>query len=97
MIILTGGAGFIGSVLLRRLNEAGQKDVLVVDRAEMERSQNLEGKHYRFEERDRFIGNLNKIDASNVEAVLHIGAITSTTETSKALLDQYNFEYSKSL
>lgn len=97
MIILTGGAGFIGSVLLRRLNEAGHKDVLVVDRAEMERSQNLVGKKYRFEERDRFIESFKNIDASNVEAVLHIGAITSTTETSKALLTKYNFEYSKQL
>jgi ADP-L-glycero-D-manno-heptose 6-epimerase len=97
MIILTGGAGFIGSVLLRRLNEAGHKDVLVVDRAEMERSQNLVGKKYHFEERDRFIESFKNIDASNVEAVLHIGAITSTTETSKALLTKYNFEYSKQL
>ena len=97
MIILTGGAGFIGSVLLRKLNDAGYEDVLVVDRASMQDSQNLDGKKYRFEERDRFIENLNKIDASNVEAVLHIGAITSTTETDQSQLDKYNFNYSKTL
>ncbi len=48
MIILTGGAGFIGSVILGKLNEAGHRDVLVVDTAAMENSQNLQGKHDTF-------------------------------------------------
>ncbi len=97
MIILTGGAGFIGSVLLGKLNEAGHKDVLVVDTAAMEDSQNLRGKQYRFLERDALFQFLKTVKSSDVEAVLHIGAITSTTETDKALLDKYNFEYSKQL
>ncbi len=97
MTILTGGAGFIGSVLLRRLNEAGHQDVLVVDASAMEHSRNLEGKQYRFEERDRFIENLRLLDPSHIEAILHIGAITSTTETNKALLDKYNRDYSRTL
>ena len=97
MIILTGGAGFIGSVLLRRLNEAGQKDVLVVDRAAMEGSQNLKKKNYKFEERDRLFDYLQREKPSNIEAILHIGAITSTTETNKALLAKYNFEYTQKL
>jgi ADP-L-glycero-D-manno-heptose 6-epimerase len=97
MIILTGGAGFIGSVMLGKLNEAGHNDVLVVDTAAMEDSPNLKGKHYRFVERDALFDFLKTVKSSDVEAVLHIGAITSTTETDKALLDKYNFEYSKQL
>jgi ADP-L-glycero-D-manno-heptose 6-epimerase len=97
MIILTGGAGFIGSVILRKLNEAGHKDVLVIDTAAMEHSQNLLGKQYRFVERDSLFEFLKSLKSSNVEAILHIGAITSTTETDKALLDKYNFNYSKHL
>ena len=97
MIILTGGAGFIGSVLLGKLNEAGHTDVLVVDTAAMENSQNLNGKQYRFVERDALFEFLKSVKPSDVEAVLHIGAITSTTETDKALLDKYNFNYSKQL
>jgi len=97
MVILTGGAGFIGSVLLRRLNEAGHKDVLVVDRAAMENSTNLKGKDYTFEERDSFFSLLRSFAPSDVEAILHIGAITSTTETDKSLLTKYNFEFSKQL
>ncbi len=97
MIILTGGAGFIGSVILRRLNEAGHKDVLVVDRTEFAHLENLRGKSYRFEDRDRFLDDLAKIDPSDVEAVLHIGAITSTTERNQDLLFRYNLNYSKAL
>jgi ADP-L-glycero-D-manno-heptose 6-epimerase len=97
MIILTGGAGFIGSVLLRRLNEAGYRDVLVVDRAAMKDSPNLRGKGYAFEERDSFFYSLKSFKPSDIEAILHIGAITSTTETDKSLLTKYNFEYSKQL
>jgi ADP-L-glycero-D-manno-heptose 6-epimerase len=97
MIILTGGAGFIGSVMLGKLNEAGHKDVLVVDRAAMEDSPNLNGKSYKFEERDSLFNSLKSFKPSDVEAILHIGAITSTTEANKALLTKYNFEYSKSL
>lgn len=98
MIILTGGAGFIGSVLLRRLNEAGHRDVHVVDRAEFEHSPNLVGKQYEFVERDAFFPALqSKWKPSNIEAILHIGAITSTTETDWELLKKYNTEYSKQL
>ena len=97
MIILTGGAGFIGSVLLQRLNEAGHKDVLVVDRAAMKDSKNLKRKQYKFEERDSFLDSLKSFKPSDVEAILHIGAITSTTESNKALLAKYNFDYSKQL
>jgi len=97
MIILTGGAGFIGSVLLRRLNEVGHRDVLVVDRGTMKDSPNLKGKSYHFEERDSFLDSLKFFTPSDVEAILHIGAITSTTETNKEFLNKYNFEYSKQL
>jgi ADP-L-glycero-D-manno-heptose 6-epimerase len=97
MIILTGGAGFIGSVLLGKLKEAGHKDVLVVDVAAMKDSPNLKGKQFTFVERDSLFEFLKTVKSSEVEAILHIGAITSTTETDKALLDKYNFEYSKQL
>ena len=98
MIILTGGAGFIGSVLLRRLNEAGHHDLVVVDRAACEHSRNLTGKRYEFVERDGFLAKLRtKWKPSDIDAILHIGAITSTTETDWELLKRYNIEYSKQL
>ncbi len=95
MIILTGGAGFIGSVLLRRLNEAGPGDVMVVDRADQEHSPNLTRKQYEFVERDSLFQKLP--NPTEVEAILHIGAITSTTETDWELLKRYNLEFSKTL
>lgn len=100
MIILTGGAGFIGSVTLRKLNEAGHKDVLVADTFEhFDNIRNLNGKSLsHFSEKDYFPDFLRThLRGSDVDAIIHMGAITSTTETSKALLNRYNFEYSKQL
>jgi ADP-L-glycero-D-manno-heptose 6-epimerase len=100
MIILTGGAGFIGSVMLHKLNEAGHKDVLVVDTFEhFENILNLKGKSFsHFSEKDYFPDFLrSNLQGSDVDAIIHMGAITSTTATDRALLTRNNFEYSKQL
>ena len=100
MIVLTGGAGFIGSVMLRKLNEAGHKDVLVVDTFDhFENIRNLKGKSFsHFSEKDYFPDFLRThLNGSDVDAIIHMGAITSTTETDKALLTRNNYEYSKQL
>jgi len=100
MIVLTGGAGFIGSAFLWELNLNGIDDVLVVDHlGTSEKWKNLRGLRYRdYLEKDRFLEVLNsgKLD-SQIKAVFHLGACSSTTESDCSYLIQNNYEYSKTL
>ncbi|MFA5839836.1 MAG: ADP-glyceromanno-heptose 6-epimerase [Candidatus Margulisiibacteriota bacterium] len=100
LIVLTGGAGFIGSCFLWKLNQAGEKNILVVDHLDSEtKKQNLDGKIYSaYLEKDQFISEVKKgIIPQNVKAIFHIGACSSTTETNADYLEKNNFEYSKIL
>ncbi|HPB68285.1 MAG TPA: NAD-dependent epimerase/dehydratase family protein, partial [Candidatus Omnitrophota bacterium] len=83
MIVLTGGAGFIGSCILSKLNERGREDILVVDhRAEGDgKGRNLAGKKYiQFLDKENFLHMImNDRLHDPVEAVIHMGACSSTT------------------
>ncbi len=98
MKIVTGAAGFIGSCLVRRLNEAGYNDILVVDEfSRPDKLRNLEGKKTLEKvHRDEFINWLEK-NHGDVDALFHIGARTDTTELSTAIFDHLNLNYSKAL
>ncbi len=98
MIIVTGAAGFIGSVLVSELNDRGREDLVLVDKFGREdRTSNLEGK--------KFISCIDRADLSAYlqvletipEAVFHIGARTDTAETSVELFQELNLEPSKLL
>lgn len=100
MIILTGGAGFIGSCLLWKLNREGISDIIVVDEPlTPEKKRNLEGKKFNdFLDKDKFLslvssGRLGK----KVDAIFHLGACTSTTLTDMDYFIKNNVEYSKKL
>jgi len=98
MIILTGGAGFIGSCILARLNEQGREDIVVVDHIENGevKRKNLEGKKYTdYMDKTDFIQQVRK-DATfgPIEAVIHMGACSSTTLTDAKYYRENNFEYS---
>ena len=98
MIIVTGTAGFIGSCLVKKLNNEGFNNlVLVDDFSDETKNKNLEGKQF-FEKVHRkdlmswMDGNWNTIDF-----VFHIGARTDTTEFDTAIFDKLNLNYSKNL
>ena len=100
MIILTGGAGFIGSVLLQRLNENGITDILIVDELDSsEKWKNLLGKQFGdYCPKDEFLEYLDEdIEKDDVSAVIHLGACTSTTERDVDYLMRNNFHFSKVL
>ncbi len=100
LIVLTGGAGFIGSCFLWKLNQAGQKNIIVVDHLNSsEKRDNLAGKTYTdYFEKDVFLRELKKGKLpSKVKTIFHIGACTSTTETDADYLQRNNYEYSKTL
>jgi ADP-L-glycero-D-manno-heptose 6-epimerase len=98
MLIITGAAGFIGSCLVRKLNDAGFSDIVVVDEfSRKDKNRNLEGKDYHYKiDRDEFISWLQK-EHPHVEAVFHMGARTDTTEKSTEVFDRLNLNYSKAV
>lgn len=96
MIVVTGAAGFIGSCLVGRLNEAGMDHIVVVDDfSKTEKSENLKGKQIAERvERTVFEQWLEK-NGSSVDFIFHIGARTDTTEFDKNIFDELNVNYTK--
>ena len=100
MIVVTGGAGFIGSNIVARLTAEDVYDIVVCDRlesADLGKWRNL-AKHpiadfwspeEMFEQLERHAG--------AIEAVVHMGAISSTTETDADLILRTNFSLSRDL
>lgn len=99
MIIVTGGAGFIGSALIAALNKRGTTDILVVDELGTdERWKNLRNLSFAdYVEKGDFLEMAEKKIAPPAEAVLHMGACTDTTETNASYLIKNNYEYTKLL
>jgi len=100
MIIVTGGAGFIGSALIAALNTRAITDILVVDRlASDQKWKNLQNLSFAdYVEKDDFLEMAveDKIGLP-IEALFHLGACSSTTETNASYLIKNNYEYTKLL
>jgi len=100
MVIVTGGAGFIGSVLIAALNSRGIRDILVVDElGGSDKWKNLRNVDFAdYVEKDDFLQMIleDKI-CPPVRAVFHLGACSSTTETNASYLVRNNYQYSKLL
>lgn len=100
MIIVTGGAGLIGSNIISALNLRGITDILVVDHLKNGRKMaNLAELNIRdYMDRDDFLRRLQRGDNfGNVTAVFHEGACSATTEWDGQFVMRNNFEYSKIL
>ncbi len=98
MIILTGAAGFIGSCLLRKLNDEGLTDLLLVDDfSRPDKNLNLEGKQFHSKiHRNDFLPWLQS-HADEVSFIFHLGARTDTTEQNPLIFNELNLDYSKSI
>jgi ADP-L-glycero-D-manno-heptose 6-epimerase len=101
MIIVTGGAGFIGSNIIKALNQRGRKDILVVDDL-------TDGTKFAnfsdcdivdYLDKDDFLSRIQKRDSfgTDIEAIFHQGACSTTTEWNGRFMMQNNYEYSKEL
>lgn len=97
MIVVTGGAGFIGSCIVRTLNDAGITDIIIVDNiSDTDKWMNLVNKKYiKYVHKTRFLEELHGYE--DIEAIIHMGAQSSTTETNFDYLWDNNFEYTKAL
>lgn len=94
-IVVTGGAGFIGSGVIRHLNEQGLANIIVVDElAKSEKWKNLVGKRFvDFISKHQLFDWLKGREAE-IEAFIHLGACSSTVETDATYLLENNYRYS---
>ena len=101
MIIVTGGAGFIGSNIVKELNRKGRNDILIVDDLkDGENYKNLRGLHFiDYRHKDDFLESIedDEFGGSDIDAVFHEGACSDTMEYDVNYMMKVNYEYSKTL
>lgn len=100
MIIVTGGAGFIGSSFVAKLNAEGVKDIIIVDELDSNaRAKALANKSYvSYVGKREFIESVRSDSLlKDVTAIIHLGACSATTERNVEYLRENNFEYSRDL
>src|SRR5579871_3431980 len=100
MIIVTGGAGFIGSNIVQRLNQLGRTDIVVVDDL-------TDGRQFKniadltiadYLDKEDFLAKVEAdMSFGTIDAIFHEGACSSTTEWNGRFMMQNNYAYSKSL
>jgi ADP-L-glycero-D-manno-heptose 6-epimerase len=99
MIVVTGGAGFIGANIVKALNARGVKDVLVVDNlTKADKFRNLTDCEIAdYLDKNEFLARLRAGEFRKFKAVLHQGACSDTMEHNGQYMMSNNFEYSKAL
>jgi ADP-L-glycero-D-manno-heptose 6-epimerase len=101
MIVVTGGAGFIGSNLVKGLNALGRSDILVVDDlTDARKFKNIvDCQILDYIDKEDFLAKIKteKPVSIKIDVVFHQGACSDTTEQNGSYLIRNNYEYSKNL
>ena len=97
-IIVTGAAGFIGSCMVQFLNTQGYNNLILVDDFSFEAKRNnwINKKYTHAVERNNLFEWLKQYNQS-VDAIIHLGARTDTTEFNYAIHEELNVQYSKNI
>ncbi len=96
--VVTGGAGFIGSGIIRCLNDKGNRNIIIVDDlGKTEKWKNLVGKQYLDIISKHQIFEWLKGREAQIEAFIHLGACSSTVETDASYLLENNYRFSVKL
>lgn len=99
-VVVSGGAGFIGSNLIKSLNRKGLQNIIVVDHLahnKSKRSNLINLKYQTYFDRDEFLKQIQANTIGGIEIIVHLGARTDTTEKNKNFLIENNTVYSQKL
>lgn len=100
MILVTGAAGFIGSVIVKELNDRGEQDIMLCDHFESgDKWKNLRGLKYEsfVQVEDLFAHSIWKKPAGAIKAIYHMGACSDTTQLDMDYLYKNNTEFTNKL
>ena len=100
MIIVTGGAGCIGSAIVWALNKRGIKDIFLVDGVDHpEKKKNIASLDYfALEGKEIFLDRITNLKIPwSIDAIIHLGGCSSTIERDEAFLTKTNFDYTRCL
>jgi len=100
MIVVTGGAGCIGSAIVFALNKRGITDIILVDGIDHpEKEKNIASLDYfALEYKDVFLRYITSLNTPwSVDAIIHMGGCSSTIGRDEAFLTKNNYDYTKLL
>lgn len=99
MIVVTGGAGFLGSALVQELNKRGRFDIIIVDDIDhLEKEKNIAAiKWHELIGKNDFLESILARKLKSIDVIIHMGACSSTTEINESYLTQNNYIYTRHL
>ena len=98
MIVVTGAAGFIASYFVKKLNQEGYQDIVLVDDFSVNaKKKNWESLNYSQKVDRKLLFSWIEQNENQIQFIFHLGARTDTAEFDLGILNELNLNYSKQL